>query len=632
MSEFRFEPSSLFLHMAEPVTDASVSRFDHERDALMAVGSGLARYLHERIHWIQHFSSFSGIAQILINEYQRNTVEGMLWRSRDALTEGSFPLREFLEGHDHQQTWDDLELFAAALSGERGIGHYRHDYFGIDWADGVKSGCSLFSRISFGAAAYNFAWPPNQLVSALKGIQLDKVDVVMDDYRRLLGSTSLLELQAELGELHKLGSFMEQSTGEPFGFEQLMKPRPAWIRDTFYQLSQLERSSWHSDLICAEILYCACNMQARLFLPHIGNADTFSEISAFYQFGGMAARVRKVAPALDAIDTDDPHEFFRQARPAMQEVFGCDMLSMIFGSLERWSAMESYVAAEFEPGEPLNLDSETRLAYIASITRKMAAVAREEPLFVVHPGLLYAYDRKRFGDLYKQISHVVEYREESGFTPAPHFVGQGSLAEYMRQVASGVRGQLTRTMTFGTFDDVLFDVEQLAHINIILRPYHLLAVKAGIERLGLPSGLEECLLARVGPIGFAPVPESCEHGETEANAGPQAVELPPARPFNRAPDDLTDGYSDDAVRLVLVVRGRLADGEPFWCYVALKPSKRWDFAAAQIEERLDLEEFEEFGEVIVSGLGVDPPDEVTRKVSELYGADLAAGLATSTFI
>lgn len=78
---------------------------------------------------------------------------------------------------------------------------------------------------------------------------------------------------------------------------------------------------------------------------------------------------------------------------------------------------------------------------------------------------------------------------------------------------------------------------------------------------------------------------------------------------------------DDVSRIIMLIYGKLEDGGPFWCYVAVKPSKFDDFKAAEAAGTLDLYEFTPFGEVIVSAAGATPPPEVTRQVAEMYGAD-----------
>lgn len=82
---------------------------------------------------------------------------------------------------------------------------------------------------------------------------------------------------------------------------------------------------------------------------------------------------------------------------------------------------------------------------------------------------------------------------------------------------------------------------------------------------------------------------------------------------NQQPDDLT--------RIIMLVYAMLEGGQPCWVYAAVKPSKHEDFTAAQKDGTLDLYNFTEFGEIIVSGEGKSPPDDVTLKVAEMYQTD-----------
>ena len=78
---------------------------------------------------------------------------------------------------------------------------------------------------------------------------------------------------------------------------------------------------------------------------------------------------------------------------------------------------------------------------------------------------------------------------------------------------------------------------------------------------------------------------------------------------------------DDVTRIIMLIYGKLDTGGPFWCYVALKPSKFDAFKQAEAEGKIDLYAFEPYGEVIVSAAGETPPADVTAKVAEMYDAD-----------
>ena len=76
--------------------------------------------------------------------------------------------------------------------------------------------------------------------------------------------------------------------------------------------------------------------------------------------------------------------------------------------------------------------------------------------------------------------------------------------------------------------------------------------------------------------------------------------------------------TDDLTRIIVLFYGMLENGNPFWLFAAVKPSRYKPMLAAQKEGLIDLYHFESYGEIIVSGEGKTPPDEVTLKVAEMY--------------
>ncbi len=83
--------------------------------------------------------------------------------------------------------------------------------------------------------------------------------------------------------------------------------------------------------------------------------------------------------------------------------------------------------------------------------------------------------------------------------------------------------------------------------------------------------------------------------------------------------------ADSLARVIMLVYGRMKDNKgSYWCYVAVKPSEYDKFRALHKEGKVNLYEFEQngFGEVIVSGTGVTPPQEVTRQVAKVYGIQI----------
>lgn len=79
--------------------------------------------------------------------------------------------------------------------------------------------------------------------------------------------------------------------------------------------------------------------------------------------------------------------------------------------------------------------------------------------------------------------------------------------------------------------------------------------------------------------------------------------------------------ADEVSRIIMLIYGKMETGAPFWCYVAVKPSRFEAFKQAESQGEINLYEFSEYGEVIVSAEGQSPPEDVTLKVAEMYGAD-----------
>lgn len=84
---------------------------------------------------------------------------------------------------------------------------------------------------------------------------------------------------------------------------------------------------------------------------------------------------------------------------------------------------------------------------------------------------------------------------------------------------------------------------------------------------------------------------------------------------------------DALSRTIVLMYGLQHGKDPYWIYAAVKPSKYPLLLAAQKEGTLDLQQFATYGEIIVSGQGKSPPDEVTLKVAEMYQTDGGALIA-----
>lgn len=75
----------------------------------------------------------------------------------------------------------------------------------------------------------------------------------------------------------------------------------------------------------------------------------------------------------------------------------------------------------------------------------------------------------------------------------------------------------------------------------------------------------------------------------------------------------------DDIRIITLIRGVMQQGGFYWCYVAVKPSLMRKFQQA-VKNKYNIQNFvkDEYGEVIVSGRGKQPPVEITKQVSEMF--------------
>ncbi len=80
---------------------------------------------------------------------------------------------------------------------------------------------------------------------------------------------------------------------------------------------------------------------------------------------------------------------------------------------------------------------------------------------------------------------------------------------------------------------------------------------------------------------------------------------------------------DALARIIVLIYGMLEGGKPFWVYAAIKPSEYDTFNEAKKNNKIDLNNFSAYGELIVAGEGQTPPIEVTLKVAEVYQTDVS---------
>lgn len=90
------------------------------------------------------------------------------------------------------------------------------------------------------------------------------------------------------------------------------------------------------------------------------------------------------------------------------------------------------------------------------------------------------------------------------------------------------------------------------------------------------------------------------------------------------PDNKPNVTPDQVARMVMLVYGTMSDNNPFWCFVAVKPSQHKRLQEKVANKTLDLRTYVEdgFGEIIVSGEGVIPPNDVIKKISASFGVPI----------
>jgi hypothetical protein len=68
--------------------------------------------------------------------------------------------------------------------------------------------------------------------------------------------------------------------------------------------------------------------------------------------------------------------------------------------------------------------------------------------------------------------------------------------------------------------------------------------------------------------------------------------------------------------IMILCRGVCEAGNPCWAYMCIKPSMAKSFKEAREKGPFDIEEY---GAIIESGEGLEPPDEVKRRMEHEYG-------------
>ncbi len=73
---------------------------------------------------------------------------------------------------------------------------------------------------------------------------------------------------------------------------------------------------------------------------------------------------------------------------------------------------------------------------------------------------------------------------------------------------------------------------------------------------------------------------------------------------------------DNEIGYIVFVTGENQNNEMCWFYASIAPSKYEDFKQAESSGEYDLADY---GDVLMSGSGAAPPEDVRRKMEQEYG-------------
>ena len=101
--------------------------------------------------------------------------------------------------------------------------------------------------------------------------------------------------------------------------------------------------------------------------------------------------------------------------------------------------------------------------------------------------------------------------------------------------------------------------------------------------------------------------------------------MQPKEPINLTPDNVA--------RAVMMLFGKMANSQPFWCFVAVKPSRKDELAQRVKNKTIELTRYVEegFGEIIVSGESAMPPRDVLKTLSTMFNVPIRKLFAESEF-
>ncbi len=481
MPRFRFDPVSLVLEMPEPALDAFLA-IDPEKGA-REVSDFNGRYLHERVHRIQHFSTFAGLLQIFNAEIQQLVLEQAMARLENSPLPTTPPLRRAWGSEPEMLVWEALELFGASMAGDRKKAHFETDY-GPGWPTRLLDGAQLFSRVFNRLRERDFRFD-GTAEGSFAGVSVGRAELIEDDFAYAVGSSILFELHAGLAQLAYLQVGLGRLPGAVIDPVAILPRRVVELRDRFLDEAGLPDDDWRSDVVCSIAAYFALNTPVALFFAAMNEKKSLTDLSGMLNFMGMARRLAPLQSRIERGPSDDVFAFHRFALDLMAGCIGPEFFEVnlkLLGMAVGEPAYLPFVAGE---GTVLSFEND-RPQYLAATARRLVDIARNEPIFVTCPGHLYAFDRARFGDIYARITHSLEFRHEVGILPSPHFCRQPEIGEYARQVALAFKADLCRALAYGDLEHALTKADRYRASHPDLADLHALGLRAAMDDLVLP--------------------------------------------------------------------------------------------------------------------------------------------------
>ena len=90
---------------------------------------------------------------------------------------------------------------------------------------------------------------------------------------------------------------------------------------------------------------------------------------------------------------------------------------------------------------------------------------------------------------------------------------------------------------------------------------------------------------------------------------------------HKAALSVNEAAGEGLKRTIALIYGLLPNKKPFWAFVAVITNKYAFFLEDQKSGAIDMTNFKPYGEIIICGEGISPPDDIIAKVAQIYQTD-----------